>query len=271
MIKRNIKLLIVLLTVALVTSVSIFYACKKEEKIINNPIVENHEKNYEDHIKELITTTGIDIYELRKLDKIRKIADVPREIMSVATEASLTKGEFTEAKLEQMQNLLAAIYAASTDNAILALYESFCNICMTIDGFQMNNGIAIFNYDPANPFIGFEKEMLAASVLYEEIGNSYSSFPSLPQETQIEIIAAAIYLNLQNNNTKGPVEDCRNEALRMYAVTASLATADLTGSLVGCAFTGPGAGACCAIAGAKYGVTMGVGYWQYKRAIKKCG
>ena len=117
MIRRNIKLLTVLIVVSLEVGVSIFYACKKEEgvQIINNTDVpENPVKDYNAHIEELIAMTGIDIYELSTLGEIRKIADAQRNIMNKLIEPSLTKGEFTEEKLAQMEVLLAAINAASS-------------------------------------------------------------------------------------------------------------------------------------------------------------
>jgi len=271
MLRRNIKLLTVLIVVSLVVGVSIFYACKKEESIpiVNNTdIPENPAKDYNAHIEELIAMTGIDIYDLSTLGEIRKIADAQRNIMNKLIEPSLTKGEFTEEKLAQMEVLLAAINAASSDSEILSLYQSFCNICATIDYFHINeNGIPIFVFDPN----AFSQNTSVAVELIKEIENSCLSFPSLPPDIQIEIIAAAIYLNMQNSESKKPsYEDCKNEALRMYAVTASLATASLQAGLISCAASGPGAPACCATAGAIYGVAMGVGYWQYRRAIKRC-
>jgi hypothetical protein len=275
MIKRNIKLFTALLAVALIVSVSIFNACKKENNIplVNSTnTMEFPAKDYNTYIEDLMVTTGIDIKKLSKLDEIRKIANVQREIIAVAIETSNSKGEFTEEKLEQMQNLLEAIYAASNDDEILTLYDSYCAICTTINFFHINgDGIPLFTFDPNNPFVVTEP----AVVLIEKIITNYPQFPSLSEETQIDIIAAAIFLDVQEfldiDPEKTPNQaDCKKAAAQDYAVTASVATATLQAGLMGCAFSGPAAGACCAIAGASYGVAMGVGYWQYKRAVARC-
>jgi hypothetical protein len=76
-------------------------------------------------------------------------------------------------------------------------------------------------------------------------------------------------LNLPNNNAKDK-PSCLQGARNDYAISCVAATATLEAGLIGCAFSGPGAGACCAIAGASYGVAMGVAYWQYRRAVARC-
>jgi len=275
MIKRNIKLFTALLTVALIAGATLFFACQKDDnskQTTNNAdITEFVEKDYKDYIEELIATTGIDIYELSQLEKVQKMADETLNVMNAGIEASQTKGNFTEEILAYLQALKAEInetYAAGDEAEALRLYEHFCTICRMTGYFQFSQyGVPIFTFDPDNPFVIAINQ---AEELFEDIGNNYPQFSSFSEETQIDIIAAAIFLKIQDPDTKGAPTDCKKEAALMYAVSASVATASLQAGLMSCAFAGPGAPACCAVAGAAYGVAMGVAYWQYRRAVARC-
>jgi hypothetical protein len=225
-------------------------------------------------------STGIDIYNLSKSDEIKERAETNRKIMNEVERLLDTKGELTEEKLEQLQNLQEAIeaaYAANNDNEVLRLFETFCTICKTIDGFifsvnEFGWETFTFTFDTDLAYAYFEDDVHIAITLMEEIEAGYPSFASLPEKTQIEIIAAAIYVNMQSLGTKDhSITDCRKEAAAMLAVSLSTATALYEASLIGCAFSGPAAPGCCALASAGYGVSVGVSMWQYRRAVRRCG
>ena len=228
--KINLKLFTVLLTVVLVAGVSIFYACNKDERksSSNDSIVEeNVEKNYDAYIEELMATTGIDIYQFSKLDGIQKLAKTNLTIMEAADRSLNAKGDFSEEKLEQLENLKAAMDAAAAagnDYQVLVLYESYCAICMTIDGFifhENTSGVQTITFDPNSPPIAIpvaymEGEVNKAVALFEEIEINYPEFPSLLGQTQLEILEAAIYLDIISKlPTQMSTEECKRGCLKI--------------------------------------------------------
>jgi hypothetical protein len=88
----------------------------------------------------------------------------------------------------------------------------------------------------------------------------------LPECTQIEIIAAALYLNV--NIDKKP--DCRQAAAEDYALDIVFNHAMYNTALVACGFSGPAVGVCAGSATAAYAIAQGYSYWKYKRALKRC-
>ena len=288
--KRHIKLLTVLLAVALVTGVVIFYACEKE-KIIN-PIEGTHvtgthheatveTKDYDAYIEELMTSTGIDIYKLSELEEVKKMADKQLQMTSALTAISQTKGELTEEKLTQLESLRNAINVAYTNGneyEALRLFESFCAICRTIDGFIFNvneYGLQTFTYAPDKeplslPITQMEAEKVNAIALFEEVNNN-PQFSSLQETAKMEILTAAIYLNMKNNVPKDySVSDCKRAAWEDYAFALAGATLGLEFALHLCIGTGPAAVACVGGAFACYGVAVAWATWGYKRALRRC-
>ncbi|MDR0206152.1 MAG: hypothetical protein LBI45_02710 [Bacteroidales bacterium] len=275
---KKLVLILVIIAISLIFCVS----CKKEEKQTNNSETEiATKKDYNSYIKELIEKTGIDIYEFRQLDKVRKLSAKSRGMMYALTEASLSKGEITEEKLDQLENLKQAIdvaYQAGNDYQVLCLFESFCAICKTIDGFIFHTnqyGMQTFTFDPTLPTLELPMAyMLEVSNDAEELVNDvedfYPSFSSLLEETQIEVLTAAIYLNQPQGGAKGPVQDCERGAWEDYAWSLAGAHAGLTVALNICPFTGPGVGACVASAFTGYGIAVAWASIGYKRVLKRC-
>jgi hypothetical protein len=294
--KRNLKLFTVLLAV-LLAGESIFYACQKEEiknQTVNNTetvecieteTVEYVEKDYEIQIEELMTNTGIDIYKLSELDEVKTVADKQLRIINEATAMVQTKGELTEDKLTQLQNIAKAINNASaTGNnyEVLRLYESLCILCKTINGFiiDLNQyGLQTFTYDPNKaslqlPIVWMEVEKTTALTLIKAIETQTPNFTTLTVPVQVQVVAATISTAVLRSitATKGfsTVADCEHEAKLQYAISMGVATAGYQASLMNCAFAGPGAPACVAVASAAYAVTIAVTTWQYNRALRKC-
>lgn len=120
-------------------------------------------------------------------------------------------------------------------------------------------------------FAGCEKES-TDNIHVSEITHQYPNFDALDYNTQWNVIAAAIYFNIAQEKTTNPndKEECLNEALRMYAVSMTAATAAYEAALIGCGFSGPGVVGCVILASSTYGVAMAVAAWQYKRAVKRC-
>jgi hypothetical protein len=268
------------LAVALIAGITIFNACKKEEitnSLTNDPIVEeNFIKNYEVYIKELMNKTGIDIYKLSESDRIKERSVTIQQIMYDAESTLETKGAITEEMITQLESLRDAIrtaYMTNNENEVFRLFEAFCTICRGINGFifstneygwetfTFNPNIAVYSY--------FEVAVSDAIALIEDTEANNPLFAYLPEETQIELIAAAMYVNMQHIGAKES-PDCRKEAAAMYAVSLSVATATMQYGLISCAFSGPGAAACCAGVAAVYGVEVAIASWQFHRALKRC-
>jgi hypothetical protein len=114
-----------------------------------------------------------------------------------------------------------------------------------------------------------EAETRSAIELNEEIETNFPPFRFLPEETQIEIIAAALYLNLQIDDIKAPA-GCREKAAANYAADIVFNHAMYNGALVACGFSGPAVGACAGFATVVYGIAQGRSYYKYKKALKGC-
>jgi len=279
--KLNLKLLATLLTVVFLTSLTI-NSCKREENPpANDPPVENNEKSYEDYIKELVATTGIDIYQLSDLKEVQKLAGKSQNLMRMIVETSHSKGAFTEEKLEQLELLygeMEVAYANGNEYEVLRLFEIFCAICKTIDNFifvDNGYGFQTLIFDPDKeplelPMNYLLEEWTNSSNLIYVIEENYPLFSSLQEETKIEVIAAALYLNLQISGSKAP-SDCKKNAAEAFAIALVTNQAVYNLGLVACGVTGPGTPACWGFATASLAIADGVAYWQYKRALKKCG
>ena len=251
--KLNTKIFTALMAVAVITlSLAFFFTgCKKEEtiksEILNEPEVE---KDYAAYIEELMATTGINIYELSQLKEIQKVADKNMRMMA-AFENTNAKGAFTDEKIEQIQYLAAAIeaaYEAGNDEEVLILYESLCMICMSIDGFIFSDneyGVQTFTYDPGKepislPINFMEAERTRAELLVAAIETTYPSFRLLPDVAKQDVLAASLYLNVQQIKAKErpsleTVHSCLTKADNDHAIATMGTTA---GYLIGVGLCG---------------------------------
>lgn len=281
--KRS-KLFTLLLVVTLATIATLFHACQKDEITNNSDIAEFIEKDYDAYIEELMANTGIDVYELSKLDEVQKTSNKQLALMNTTAAMFDIKGDWTEEILYQLQDLANAIdaaYVAGDEDEVFRLFESFCAICMTIDGFifEMNEyGVQTFTYNPNQapiliPALFIEAEMRDAALLIEEVENNYPLYSTLPVLTQKEVLAAALFVNVLNNiETKNySVSDCEKAAQADYAIAMAGCIVGLEIAMHGCIFSGPTVGACIATAFAGYGVAVGFATWGYRRALKRCG
>ena len=240
--KLNIKLVATLLIVAVVASITIFYACTKEKEKIITPT--HHEatveaKDYESYIEELIAETGIDIYKLSELDEVQKVADKQIRMMNAFTattsEQLHTKGvAFTDAKATQIQNLATSIeteYAAGNYGKVMVLYESLCNLCRSIDGFMFGvdeYGLQTVTYDPDKepvqlPINYIQAEQATAVAMVKAIETANPQISTLPLQVRTEIVSATLYVGVKSTmmmTKQYSVEDCKKRA--GYLLTASL-------------------------------------------------
>ena len=285
---KKIKILTISLVVTLVVaSVSIFYACEKE-KITDNlpgPTTNNSMvKDYDAYIEELIASTGIDIYALSQLEEVQKVADKQLRMMNAATATLQTKGELTEEKLIQMQNLgnaINAAYKAGNDYEVLRLYESLCAIFMTIDGFIPDmkvSGVQTFTYDPNKvpiqiPLTYMQTQQVAAVALVGAVQATTPQFTTLAPPVQTQVVAATVFVSAQRTMmaAKGySTEDCQRQAHQAYNETIGVAYGTFIVALGICAATAAGAPVCAAAAAASFGVAAALAGFQLNRALRRC-
>lgn len=292
---KNKKLFTALIVGVLVLSVGTFHACQKEDA--QNQEIDDYnnvglmEKDYNVYIEELIAATGIDIYEISGMDEMKELVDKQLILIEMASEISHLKGELTEEKLNQMQtlkDLMDEALAAGDEYEALRLYESFCNLCMTIDGFIFDMdeyGMQTFTYDPDSeplhlPLTYMEIEATSAVALISKVEKENPQFPTLPSTTQTEIMTAAVYVNMMRSLTSPKAQqsqdECRQAALADYGLAMAGCIAGLELALHICAGAAVASGGtlapgCVGGAFAGYGVAVGFATWGYKRALKRCG
>ena len=296
--KRNIKLFTAIFAVALVAGASIFYACEKEQAIIHYPVEEEpSSKSLTALVDELMSTTGIDIYELSMFDEVGKVAAVPIMALDMALlEGKDMKGEVTEEKLTQLQNLEKAIQtacASGNEEEALKLYESFCKICMTIDGFIFstnNQGLQTFEYDHTKvpvqlPLAQMESLRTDYLLMEKAVEVRIPQYTSLTPTVQSQVLSTAIAVSVMRSpgiaKAQQTPAQCRQAALESFALNTGFSTTMLVGGLARCAITAPIAAAVPPLVGvtatcviryfASYGVSMGWSYYMYRRDVKKCG
>ncbi len=269
--------------------VGIFSACQKKdgEQITNNVISESSNETKQLDVEELISKTGIDIYELSELEGIQEITIKQRMIINAFMKVSELheRGAITEDKLTQIQNLttqMQILYEDGNDYEVLRLYEQLCSVLISIDGFVFDvneQGLQTFTYsqDKPNlqlPIAQMYKEQNNAELLICEIEETNPNFSSLPETTKIEVMAAAIYVNMSNNEvvSKAAVsQTLRCEQVNNdYAVNMAIATATFEAALLGWAATVVAAMPCVAIASASYAASAAWVTYVWKRDSKNC-
>jgi hypothetical protein len=280
--KKNFLITAIFLTVFAV----FFIACEKDENELNDN-TDTSEVVKDLSIEELIAETGINIYELSKLDGIKKIASNQlRTINAVTKTLSTTKegdAESLDEILNQMLELSDLIILASNQgnfDIVFQLYEQLYELLLPFDihsvgliNYELQEFICdVNNQSYQLPIEQLEVECENAIALTNEIKTLYPEFALLPEATKIDVMAAAIYVKIKDNEIliKAPEPDCRTIAKNNYAVNMAVATATFQAALIGCAFTIVGVGPCIAIAGASYAAATAVATYQYNQAIKNC-
>lgn len=280
--KRN-KITTIIATLMLV----LFAGCEKESTDNIHVSKSNIQHSYyfleENFIQNIMDEYGIDILELSQSSLIRDLAQNILKTLASSNVIGQTKNDISDYQISQLQSLLSAIqdaYNNGDENELFSLYESLCALCHDIDGFifqESEYGFELFTYNQSQnpvyiPISFMEHSQITAKELYFDITHQYPNFDALDYNTQWNVIAAAIYCNIAQEKTTNPndKEECLNEALRMYAVSMTAATAAYEAALIGCGFSGPGVVGCVILASSTYGVAMAVAAWQYKRAVKRC-
>lgn len=282
--KKNIFLLVIIGL--------LFYCCEKDNSKESQIVEYDSHESYnfafadEGYISDILDKFGIDIVKLAKMPSIQDISISTINTLEEGSLSEQSKGEISDYQMSQLQSIYSAMQIAfdsGDESQGFILYDSLCSVCHTIGGFifhESEYGFELFTYDTSKapiyiPVDFTEASIIHADAIYNELRASYPSFDNLDKTTQSDILAAAIYYNYNNmslDKTTNPndKEECLNEALRMYAVSLSAATATYEASLIACGCTGPGVGACVAVASGCYAVSVGVASWQYHRAVKRC-
>ena len=281
---------IIAIILSIFFALATFTGCEKESMkfdsenqttFLLSDICQMTEEEYNAYLIDLMNRTGIDVYSVSKLNSIGVVAQQCMQIYESFDEIP-TRGSITQEKINRLQYLSDQMQIEEengNDVAVMQYFEEFCDICSTIDGFVFNmneNGQETLTIDESQisvtlPVGYIEQQKIDAMNLVSEIKAEYPPFDDLSQNEQVEIIAASIFVRNSQVTPKGfSVSDCKKEAQRMLALSLSTATALYETGLLACAATTVGAGICVAVASASYGVSVGVAYYQYHRAIDNC-
>lgn len=260
--KKNV--IFVVITTIVLATIMIFVGCEKKDG--NKDIVSSgssndvefyyNQEDYDVYIENLMAETGIDIYEISKLDVVQRMVDKHINMTNaLSAEMMHTKNTISNDKLAQIHDLsmeIEAEYEAGNYDKVYVLYETFCSICITIDGFYLNineYGLQTITYDPNKdpvriPVDWMEMEQNNAAELINTIEGRYSQFNTLPEPTKIDVVAAAMYVNIQQNTitTKAmtnpggndDLSKCINDANSTRDVEFAKADASFGVSLLSC-------------------------------------
>lgn len=286
------KKILILAFVAMFASIMIT-GCEKEHRIITEDKIETYgnldeilnmsDEEYNEYVKELIERTGVDIYELSKIKEVKDVINTAIKSYTYYICNDLPKLTLSDAVIDRMQELADSIryqYSVGNEYEVLILYQEFCQLCNSIPGFSVNTGdygIQTIIFD--DRVVDFPTEYLQTEVdqaqaMIDGIINVYPSYNTLSPSTQIEVLTASIYVKIKENITDvkqaSDYESCMQAAREDLAISLSTATALYEAALIGCAASAVAAPACVASASAAYGVSCGVSWWLYKRAIKRC-
>lgn len=276
----------ILLILAILFAGLNFAGCEKEKNTIEDrqvpkTLVAMTEEELSSYITDIANTTGIDLHRISDLQCMDKLSQYNVKLIKHCVNNANAKGVMTEEKISILTNLAQAIKTAYSEGRLsdaLELYNEFCSVCSSIDGFIINSNdfdLQTISFDESHipisvPYNYLNNERQQAENFFVEIEESVPGFWNLQEETRINIVAVALYLRSQDNNKYFSYEDCELEARRMLALDLALATAFYEAALLSCAATGPAALGCIAVASATYGVSVGVSYYQYERAVENC-
>lgn len=254
-----------------------------------NHVIYMSDKEYDAYLNNLIQQTGIDVYKISKSEALTKVLDKTMISFKVLNESTHLKSPLpyaetlTEEKIEQLRLLaenMDAYYSQGDEYNTLLLYVDFCSICNTIDGFTFNTsnyGVQTIDFDENSityPTVFLQEEVDNAASWINEISEKYPVYKTLPEDKQQEILAASATIKIKQEISErkyySEYDDCKEEAVNMFALSMGAATACYETALIGCAFTVVGAPGCIAIASSTYAVACAVAAYQYHRAIKRC-
>lgn len=261
----------------------LFHSCEKAETIQSTEIegyVSYDISDYQEHIDALIESTGINIYKLSEIESIRQFAQ--KQVCRCLVNQVHLRGDVTEQKLYAIQSLEEQIYDAynyGDSITVLILYDSLCAICSTIDGFIFNTneyGFQEVVYDPEQapvhlPIIQMKDDKEEAIALREQIESDYPEINTLPEETKIEVIASALYIQSSRFGIKYySVADCEKAAKNKLVWNLSLATAAYIATAATCAGTMLAIVVCESLAYATY-ISAAAGMRHtYNLEIERC-
>jgi len=275
--KLNLKLLTALVAVVLVAGMTIFYACKKEETPTNKPPVENNEKSYEDYVKELIATTGIDIHALSKFKEIKNISCNYSQI-DAAINSRAPINDATVLQINQLKNAIEIAAINEDYNTFFILFEQLCTLSNSLNGVTFitnEDGFQIIEYD-YDEYL-YPKYHLAANAkavndIITTITENYPVFTNLPENTQQEVLASALYLNFLEEDEDNPLlvpKSCSGvKAELVVRLTAYTAAYVLTAGL--CTGTAFAIFLCEGLAYAGYVDACASAILSYKADMKNC-
>lgn len=249
-----------MVAVMLIFGITTLISCEKKEVDsvnINNDNTETSVDFKDLDVEELIAETGINIYELCELDCIQKVASNQMRVINAVSKATSTntKGDagLLDETLDQMSELADLIIVACNQgdfDAVFQWYEQLCELLtpLNIHIIDVNNyELQEFIYAENNrsyqlPIEQLEVEQENAIVLINEIETLYPEFTSLPEATKIDVMAAAIYEEIKDNELliKAQEPDCKTIAKNNYAASMAVSTATFQAALIGCAVTAVG-------------------------------
>jgi len=275
---------IIIFSTALLIAIlaTIFFACKKDNKEEQNspPLLPTEYSEYGINIDELIQKTGIDIYKLSKLPTLQEISfDI-----SKCVEKTNAKVELTDALYAQIQQLRTAVETAAAngnDVAFLTSFEQLCTLTKSINGIKFvsnGDGYTTITYNDNGSILEYNFPNLKAHVtegqeILRGVVEEYPEFLNLPENTRIEILTAAVYLNyLEKEGIEDPLlapQSCAGAkaelAIRLtsytlaYTVTAGLCCGTTFAVLV-----------CEGLAFAAYIDSSTSAIKSYNKAMKTC-
>ena len=262
--KKN-NIFFIALAIVLIT----FVGCKKDAKNLNEDAqIESNfsdlksQENRSAYYAQLSAETNVDVVELASSDAVEQFFNigisVGEEIIENAitglTEYDIWLIEFYTSLLEEAIQEGDFELIEQRTNELLELLESL--------GLTNYWNIAVARIE--NPVM--DRLIDESEIFLKYLDSEYPDFMTLSQDQQSDIFEslAEIY------QTRQPVNECRNEALKMYGLNLSVATISFTINLAKCGLVGPGAPACMVGVSAKYAFAFGLATYQYNRALKFC-
>lgn len=236
--------------------------------------------DYDAYIEQLAKETGIDIVSISHYPIVSEIAKYDEKILRHHTQ---NKGVMTDSKYLSICNLVERMQNADANNqtdSVLILYDSLCAICATINGFVFNMdqyGVQEVVFDvnqlPVHlPMADMHAQEASMVELFEEVSASNENFNNLNDTQKEEVVAAALYVKLNNSKQTNP-SDCRERAEKILTVKLTAYTVAYTSRAASCAiycFAGPAIAACEAL---QFGIYIGqcaVAIHQFNETVANC-
>ncbi len=273
----------IITSIAIVVLSFVSISCNKQNHLsISNPseCQTCDEFDYDSYIEQLAKETGIDIVSISCYPIVGEIAKYDKKIIKRHTQE---KGVMTDSKYRKICNLVERMQIADANNqtdSVLIIYDSLRDRCATIDGFVFNMdqyGVqeVVFDvnqspvYLPINDMHAQEANMIE---LFEEISASNDNFNNLSDSQKEEVVAAALYVKLNDSKLTNP-SDCIERAGKVLTAEITLYTVAYTSRAASCAiycFAGPAIAACEAL---QFGIYIGqcaVAIHRYNETVANC-